>query len=183
MATIRIDLVPKEAGQVIKINTVVRRLMFASRAIVLVFVLIIAGLFGWFFLVNYQNSQIKSQVEAATAQVAQSSQQELRYRLYQDILGQAAGVIKDRTDYKGIFDDVFRLLPPQVGISGLVFNGDVLVLSVKANGVRDFGSVLDSVALIKDGKIERFKTAALTGVSRTADAIYSFRLEIGMANP
>ncbi len=179
MARLKVNLLPREAEAVRKTNVAVKWLSLASKMIVGVFVLLIAILFGIYFLLRAQLVQVKANVEQARIELEQSGDQELKYRLYQAILNEADKVIKDRIDYKGIFDDVNGLLPAGVSVGGLTFDKGLVVFEGRANGVQAFARALNSFSNIGEGD-GRFAEAALTNVSRGPDGIYLFRLEISL---
>lgn len=180
MARIKIDLLPKQADDVKRLNKTVNVLMLVSRTLVLVFVVGVALVFGVFFYFQNLNSQVKAQVDAASANIEQSSQEELKYRLYQQILTQTDTIIKQRRDFRGIFQDLNALLPDEVAVRGLTFDEDIIIFDGSVQGVGSFGRLLDNFKKLEENPSERFTQVALKQVSRGADGSYTFRLEIGL---
>lgn len=179
----KIDLLPKEAGEIKKVNQAVKWLKLVSQSLLVVFVLAIAGFFGWFFVTSSQLQQVETQVEAARLQLEQSGQEELKYRLYQEILSSAEVLIKERKDFKGIFDDLYALLPAGVTVKGLSFDKELVIFEGDANNVQSFASAITNFAGVADNSGSRFKEIALTTVSRGADGHYTFRMEISLVTP
>ena len=179
---IKIDLLPKEAEEIKKINVTVNWLKLSSQGLLTVFVLATVFIFGWFFLTQSQINQVKQDVEQAKARIDQSSQEELKYRLYQEILSKADQVIKERRDFKGIFDDLYVLLPPFVTVKGFGFDKDLVIFEGDATGIQAFANVMNSFSKIGTGGPQRFKEVALTTVSRGGDGHYLFRMEISLNN-
>lgn len=183
MAHIKIDLLPKEAGEIKKVNQTLKWLRRVSQVLLVVFILVIVVLFSWFFITQSQVTQVKAQVEAAKAQLEQSSQEELKYRLYQEILNRADKLIKERKDFKGIFDDLYAQLPPGVTVKALSFDKELVIFEGDASGIQAFATSISNFSNAASNSASRFKEIALTTVSRGADGHYIFRMEISLKTP
>lgn len=183
MARIKIDLLPKQAEVVKKTNRTITYMVMASRILVVGFIVAAALIYGIYFYFQNANAGVKSQVDAAAANIQQSSQEELKYRLYQQILAESDTIIKSRKDFRGIFSDLNTVLPTGITVRGLTFDEGAIVFDGSANGVGAFGRALDSFGKIESGGTSRFGQVALTQVARGPDGIYNFRMEVGLAKP
>lgn len=181
MARLKIDLLPKKASEIKKINKTIFILRTTAEVIAGLLLVSIIGVFVWLFLTNLELQRVGSQVGNAQLQLEQSGEEEVKYRLYQEILSRSDQIIKERKDYKGIFDDVYALVPEDVFVSGINFEGQTVIFDGRARGVQAFSRAIDNFLKIGSGQVARFKDVAMINVSRLGDAFYSFKLEIGLS--
>lgn len=179
MARLKIDLLPKEAEEIKKINLAIKWLKMVNEVMVGVFILAVVIIFGLYFWSNYQLKEVDKKVKLVTNQIEQSSVIEQKYRWYQEVLGKADKVISGRKDYRGIFNDLFVLIPAEVMVTGVSFDKEVVIFEGKVDGVQKLALFLDKMKSIEKGESKRFDVVALTKVVRTGDAYYTFNLELG----
>jgi len=85
-----------------------------------------------------------------------------------------------RKDFAGVLLDVYDLLPDEVMIEAVRFEGDVVVVEVMTNGVQAMSRALAVLSTVTVQDSARFDEVALSSVRRNDQGLYILRIELGL---
>lgn len=125
---ISVNLASKEVLKIAKANQLIDRLKIASVLVIVVFVVIVGLVYGYFFLTNRQVASVSSDIELVSGQITQMAETELWYRRLLSVAEEADRLVSLRKDFAGVLLDVYDLLPDEVMIEAVRFEGDVVRL-------------------------------------------------------
>lgn len=178
MPTIRVDLTSKEASKIARSNRLIDRLRLASGVFIGLFVLVVAGIFGYFFYLNSRVASVDVRVQSITNQIQEKAETEVLYRRLADIAREANNLIQGRQDYAGVLLEVYALLPDQVQIEGVRFEDNSVIVDVRTAGVQDMNRTLNVLESI-DGN-DKFSGMNLESVRRADDGNYFIRIRLNL---
>lgn len=144
-----------------------------------VFAFVVAGVYGYFFFLNTRAVAVDTRVQAVVNQIQEKADVEVLYRRLADIVQEADALIATRQDYAGVLLDVYRILPASVAVEGVRFEGNTVIVDVRAFGVQNMSQTL--VTLENIDTEERFSTVTMESVRRADDGNYFIRIRLGLA--
>ena len=177
---ISVNLASKEVLKIAKANQLIDRLKLASVLAVVVFVIIVGADYGYFFLTNRQVASVSSDIEVVSGQITQMAETELWSRRLLSVAEEADRLVGLRKDFAGVLLDVYDLLPDEVMIEAVRFEGDVVVVEVMTNGVQAMSRALAVLSTVTVQDSARFDEVALSSVRRNDQGLYILRIELGL---
>ena len=175
---ISVNLASKEVLKIAKANQLIDRLKLASVLAVVVFVIIVGADYGYFFLTNRQVASVSSDIEVVSGQITQMAETELWYRRLLSVAEEADRLVGLRKDFAGVLLDVYDLLPDEVMIEAVRFEGDVVVVEVMTNGVQAMSRALAVLSTVTVQDSARFDEVALSSVRRNDQGLNILIIEI-----
>lgn len=173
----RVNLLPISVKEIRKTNERVGLLKRICEVGLGVFVLLVMGCFGWFFLLNQQISAWKGRETEVTTQLRALSGQEVLYRRFLGVTSAVDQIIVGRRDFVGMLSEVYSLVPDGSFIGGLEFVEDGVLLAVTSRDVHEFSEVVARLNTVNSTN-SSFENIVLTGVSRSLDGRYDFGVEL-----
>lgn len=177
---ININLASKADKNIARTNRIIAILRNISILLMVLFVLFVAGEYGFYFYQSNQKINNQKRINTLVAQLESESDVESNYRQAQSIITNSRRIVTSRKNFQDILSGLYTYLPSDVIITGLNFNQTTVVLDAQAPDVQPFVSAINNFAAIKDNSSELFGDIALTSVSRLRNGTYTFRLEIGL---
>ena len=98
---ISVNLASKEVLKIAKANQLIDRLKLESVLAVVVFVVIVGLVYGYFFLTNRQVASVSSDIEVVSGQITQMAETELWYRRLLSVAEEADRLVGLRKDFAG----------------------------------------------------------------------------------
>lgn len=176
MAKLRVDLTSKEASKIARANRMIDRIRFASGMGIVLFIGLIAIVFGYFFFLNSRVNLVDTRVERVTEQVQAKAETEILYRRLADIASEARSIVVTRQDYAGVLLDVYTLLPDQALVEGVRFEDGYVVVDIRTIGVQEMGAILTSLGQVEENG--RFGKMTLESVRRGDNGNYFIRVQL-----
>jgi hypothetical protein len=172
-----LNLLPKTQQKVKRANQIVTILVVFSRVVVLLFLMVLVGEYGWAALTNQQIKNTKSQITALEAEIQQQSDIEGKYLYYQQVLNSATTIVEKRKNFLDSLSELYSRLEPGVAIEGVTFTDASLLFTGRAPNVQVFSKTLDNFRQPR-GSQTLFGDSILQAANRDPDGKYSFKLEI-----
>lgn len=177
----RLNLLPKEAGQIRKTNVLIGKVKLLTIGILALGIAIVAGVFGWLFYSQFELNQTKTAVEELTVELDSRAEEELKLRYYQQVLNSSAAIIASRKDYRVILNQLYSLVPASVLVETVSFGEeDVMAISGRARGVQSFRELLKNFETKDAGRHSWLGKVNVKSAQRLPDGIYLFRMEINL---
>lgn len=179
MATIRVDLTSKAASKIARANRIIDRLRLAAILGVIVFVVLVASVYGYFFFLNSRAVVVDTRVQGVVNQIQGKAETEVLYRRLADIVQETRTLIGTRRDYAGVLLDVYAIIPNQVLIEGVRFEGSSVIVDIKTQGVQEMSTVLQ---VLEGSLTDRFSSVALESVRRADSGNYFIRIRLVLSS-
>lgn len=171
-----VNLLPKTQLKVKQTNRIIAILKWLSRFLVIFFLLVLIGEYGWAALTNQRIKTTKDRIESVKDEIASQAETEGKYLYYQKVLNTATAVIEKRTNFLDALSELYSRLEPGVSIEGVSFTETTLVFSGRALNVQTFARTLDNFRQAEDDGL--FGDMVLQNSSRDPDGSYVFKVEI-----
>ena len=177
---ISVNLASKEELKIARANQMVDRLKLASILAIVVFVVIVGLVYGYFFLTSRQVASVSRDIELVSGQISGMAETELWYRRLLSVAEEADRLARLRKDFAGVLLDVYDLLPDEVMIEAVRFEGDVVVVEIMSEGVQSMSRALKLLSTVAVQDSARFDEGALGSVRRNDRGLYILRIELGL---
>jgi len=177
---LNINLASQEKKLISQTNRIISILRNVAIAVIVLFIMLVAAEYGWFFYLTNQKARNIVTINNLTDQLEQQSDIERQYRQAQNIVSTARRIVSSRKNFQDIIANLYNYLPPNVVLTGLNFNQDTVVFDGQSPDVQPFAQALKNFTSLNDVEDDLFGDIALTNISRLRNGNYSFRLEIAL---
>lgn len=141
-------------------------------------VVVFAALFGLRFYFQYKQNKVEEQIKQTTTQINNSRQLEADYLFFVNKLKVIRGLFEQRSSKQialGYFNNLFG---PNITISGLSYNMEEGILSLRVNSPHVF-YLEEALAVLEDPAVTKnFASMNKTDLSRSVSGQYTFNLTV-----
>lgn len=128
--------------QVAKIASVTQKV---SIAVLVLFIIVAAGLFGFRFYEGQRFEDLTTQIESIKSQIENEKATESIYLAYVDKANQINTILGERIYPNRIYKKIEEALGPNVPITKFATSGDIINLTVSAGSVTEVEEITDSL--------------------------------------
>ena len=177
MALNKVNLLPASVVKVALTNRQISLIRLIVRIVLVVFIAMMIGFFGWFFVINQQIKVWSQRKLLVVDQLESLKGSEDLYRRFTSVISLSDKVIAERKDFRVMLQEIYSRLSAGSFVSDLQFLDIGVLLQLRALNVHAFTDSVENFSRIgSDGS--EFKDVILKSVSRDLNGQYTYDLEL-----
>lgn len=176
----KINLLPGSVKKIRGVNQQVEALVWISRGLLVVFVLVVIVIFGWTFFVSQEIENWNRREATMTEELALLAPDEVLYRRFLTVAAAADQILNRRRDFQAIIEEIYSLVPTGAFVEDLQFVERGVLVRINADNVHVFVATIEGFSSITENSL--FSEIVISTISRVLDGRYVFTLELGIRN-